>query len=131
MFFWALHIIFGNKLSHLHLGYTGDRLDFCLNCDVSGEDYRCRPYYGIPLFGIDRTFDRLFSSLVLMSLEMAAMKCLLHKTFSILISIEQAIVAIIAFIILSEHLTFSFRTSYVHPGYRDRFFHHCWHDVAP
>ncbi|WP_041866536.1 EamA family transporter [Sodalis glossinidius] len=49
----------------------------------------------------------LFSSSVPMSLEMAALKRLPHKTFGILVSMEPAIVAIIAFITLSEHLTFT------------------------
>lgn len=106
-FCWALYIIFGKKLSHLHSGHTvaiglifASMVTFPVGI-IDAGNIMAHPY--LVLMGL---LIALFSSSVPMSLEMAALKRLPHKTFGILVSMEPAIVAIIAFFMLSEHLTF-------------------------
>ncbi|WP_308825418.1 EamA family transporter [Sodalis praecaptivus] len=106
-FCWALYIIFGKKLSHLHSGHTvaiglifASMVTFPVGI-IDAGNIMAHPY--LVLIGL---LIALFSSSVPMSLEMAALKRLPHKTFGILVSMEPAIVAIIAFFMLSEHLTF-------------------------
>lgn len=107
-FCWALYIIFGKKLSHLHSGHTvaiglifASLVTFPVGI-IDAGNIMAHPY--LMLMGL---LIALFSSSLPMSLEMAALKRLPHKTFGILVSMEPAIVAIIAFIMLAEHLTFT------------------------
>lgn len=106
-FCWALYIIFGKKLSHLHSGHTvaiglifASMVTFPIGI-IDAGNIIVHPY--LVFMGL---LIALFSSSLPMSLEMAALKLLPHKTFGILVSMEPAIVAIVAFIMLSENLTF-------------------------
>ncbi|WP_413733458.1 EamA family transporter [Sodalis sp. RH21] len=103
---WALYIIFGKALSHLHSGHTvAIGLVFASMVTLPVGIIDAGAIFTHPYLLIVGLIVALVSSSLPMSLEMAALKRLPHKTFGILVSMEPAVVAIVAFFMLSENLT--------------------------
>ncbi|WP_213992884.1 DMT family transporter [Sodalis sp. dw_96] len=105
-FGWGLYIVFGKKISHLHSGQTvaiglvfASIVTFPVGMSDAGAIIT-HPY--LLLIGL---LVAVISSSLPMTLEMAALKRLPHKTFGILVSMEPAVAAIVAFFLLAENLT--------------------------
>ncbi|XBS71394.1 DMT family transporter [Acerihabitans sp. KWT182] len=103
---WGLYILFGKKISHRHSGQTvaiglvfASIVTFPMGMRDAGAII-AHPYL-LPV-GL---LVALISSSLPMTLEMAAMKRLPHKAFGILVSMEPAVAAIVAFLLLGESLT--------------------------
>jgi inner membrane transporter RhtA len=105
-FGWGLYIVFGKKVSHRHSGQTvaiGLVFASAVTIPVGMTDAGAiisHPY--LLLVGL---LVAVISSSLPMTLEMAALKRLPHKTFGILVSMEPAVAAVVAFFLLAENLT--------------------------
>lgn len=105
-FCWALYIVFGKTISHLHSGQTvavGLVFASMVTLPVGMMDAGAildHPY--LLAMGL---LVALLSSSLPMTLEMAALKRLPHKAFGIMVSMEPAVAALVAFFMLSETLT--------------------------
>lgn len=102
---WGAYIIFGQRVGHLHSGHIVS-LGLCvaalavvpvgiLHAGSALLDWR------VLLFGLGVA---VVSSAVPISLEMVALKRLRRETYGILASIEPAVVALTAVVLLNEHL---------------------------
>ena len=105
-FCWALYILFGKRISHLHSGHTvaiglvfASLITFPVGIMDAGA---ILAHPSLLMMGL---LIALVSSSLPMSLEMAALKRLPHKSFGILVSMEPAIAAMVAFFMLAESLT--------------------------
>ena len=104
--FWALYIVFGKRLGHLHAGHS-----VALGLSVAA--------LVVFPFGVAHAGAALFSPGVLLvavgvaavssaipiSLEMVALKRLPKEAFGIMISMEPAVAALLALALLDEHLS--------------------------
>ncbi len=105
---WALYIIFGKKISHLHSGQTvAVGLVFASIVTLPAGMPEAGVIITHPYLLLMGLLVALISSSLPMTLEMAALKRLPHKTFGILVSMEPAVTAIVAFFLLAESLTAS------------------------
>lgn len=103
---WALYIVFGKVISHLHSGQTvavGLVFASMVTLPVGLAD--AGAILAHPALLAVGLLIALLSSSLPMTLEMAALKRLPHKTFGILVSMEPAVAATVAFFMLSETLT--------------------------
>jgi inner membrane transporter RhtA len=106
--FWGLYIVFGKRLGHLHAGHS-----VALGLTVAA-------LVVLPV-GIAHAGAALWSPTVLVvglcvaaissaipiSLEMVALKRLPKEAFGIMISMEPAVAALLALVLLGEHLSFT------------------------
>jgi len=104
--FWAAYIVFGKRLQHIHAGHSVS-LGLCVAALVvlpAGL-----PYLGAALLSPQVLLVALFvaaiSSALPISLEMVALKRLPPTTFGILVSLEPAVAALMALLLLDEYLT--------------------------
>ncbi len=103
---WGLYIVFGKRAGHLHAGHSVTLgmvvaailvLPFGI---VHAGGALLDPK--VLLFGLGVA---VISSAIPISLEMVALKRLPHETYSIMVSMEPAVVALIALLLLGEQLT--------------------------
>ncbi len=105
-FCWGLYIVFGKRVSHLHSGHTvAIGLIFASMVTLPAGINELGPLFDHPWILLIGFIIAGISSALPMSLEMAALRRLPHKTFGILISMEPAVAAIVAFFMLAESLT--------------------------
>lgn len=102
---WGAYIIFGKRVGHLHSGHVVS-LGLCVAAVVAvpvGVIHAGSALLDpqVLLFGLGVA---VVSSAVPMSLEMVALKRLRRETYGILVSIEPAVVALTAVVLLHEHL---------------------------
>ncbi|NDL63337.1 EamA family transporter [Acerihabitans arboris] len=103
---WALYIIFGKTISHLHSGQTvAVGLVFASMVTLPVGMANAGAILTHPHLLAMGLLIALLSSSLPMTMEMAALKRLPHKTFGILVSMEPAVAALVAFFMLSETLT--------------------------
>ena len=103
---WGLYIFFGKRTGHLHAGHSVTLglvvaailvLPFGIaHAGVALLDPK------VLLFGLGVA---VVSSAIPVSLEMVALKRLSHETYSIMVSMEPAVLALIAIPMLDEHLS--------------------------
>ena len=102
---WALYIVFGKRAGHLHAGHTVS-LGLLMAAIVVVP-------VGIAHAGAALLTPKVLliglavaavSSAIPISLEMMALKRLPKETFGIMISMEPAVAALLAWVLLSEHL---------------------------
>jgi len=104
--FWAAYIVFGKRLQHIHAGHSVSLglLVAALVVVPAGL-----PYLGEALLSPQVLLIGLFvaaiSSALPISLEMVALKRLPPTTFGILVSLEPAVAALMALLLLDEILT--------------------------
>lgn len=105
-FGWGMYIIFGKKVSHLPGGFTvsiglifASMVTFPVGI-IDASAILAHP--GLLVIGLGIA---LISSSVPMSLEMAALRRLPHKAFGIMVSMEPAVAALVALVMLAETLT--------------------------
>ena len=103
--FWAAYILFGKKVGHLHAGHSvALGLTMAAVTVVPFGVWHAGSALlqpGILLFGLGVA---AVSSAIPISLEMVALKRLPKETFGILISMEPAVAALWAMLLLHEHL---------------------------
>lgn len=104
---WALYIVFGKRAGHLHAGHTVS-LGLLMAAIVVVP-------VGIAHAGAALLTPKVLliglavaavSSAIPISLEMMALKRLPKETFGIMISMEPAVAALLAWVLLGEHLNF-------------------------
>jgi len=104
--FWAAYIVFGKRLQHIHAGHSVSLgllvaalvvlpagLPFLREAPLSPQ---------VLLVGL---FVAAISSALPISLEMVALKRLPPTTFGIMLSLEPAVAALMALLLLDEYLT--------------------------
>ncbi|RYF83386.1 MAG: EamA family transporter [Comamonadaceae bacterium] len=105
---WGLYIVFGKRLSHLHAGHS-----VALGLSVAalvvvpvGVAHAGAALLspGVLLVGV---CVAAISSAIPISLEMVALKRLPKEAFGILISMEPAVAALLALVLLGEQLSFT------------------------
>ena len=105
-FCWALYIIYGKRTGHLHAGHS-------VSLGLLAASLVVVPV-GVAHAGMALLEPKILlagfvvavvSSAIPMSLEMMALKRLPKETFGILISMEPAVAALWALLLLHEHLT--------------------------
>lgn len=103
--FWALYIVFGKRLGHLHTGHS-----VALGLSVAalvvfpvGVAHAGAALFapGVLLVAVGVA---AVSSAIPISLEMVALKRLPKEAFGIMISMEPAVAALLALLLLDEHL---------------------------
>ncbi|MGO3741847.1 EamA family transporter [Kerstersia sp.] len=105
-FFWASYILFGKRVSHLHAGLSvplGLAVATLLVVPVGVSHAGMAllsPWVLLVGLGV-----ALISSAIPMMLEMVALKRLPSQAFGIMISMEPAVAALLALILLNEYLT--------------------------
>ncbi|TKI07807.1 EamA family transporter [Martelella alba] len=105
-FCWALYIVFGKRVSHLHSGQTVSiGLAFASLITIPAGIREAGALLVHPSLLAMGLLIALISSSLPMSLEMAALRRLPQKSFGILVSMEPAVAAIIGFFMLAETLT--------------------------
>lgn len=103
---WGLYIVFGKMLSHLPSGHTvAIGLVFASMVTLPVGLLDAGAIFAHPYLLLMGLVVAVVSSSLPMSLEMAALKRLPHKTFGILVSMEPAVAALVAFFMLAESLT--------------------------
>nr|WP_314528330.1 DMT family transporter [uncultured Brevundimonas sp.] len=103
---WALYIVFGKRLSHLHAGQS-------VALGMSVAAMVVVPFgvahAGMALFNpaivLAGVAVAIFSSALPYSLEMVALRAIPKRTFGVVLSIEPAVGALAGLVILHEHLT--------------------------
>lgn len=105
---WGLYIVFGKRLSHLHAGHS-----VALGLSVAAVVVVPVGVWhagtallspGVLLIGV---CVAAISSAIPISLEMVALKRLPKEAFGILISMEPAVAALLALVLLGEQLSFT------------------------
>ena len=105
---WGLYIVFGKRLSHLHAGHS-----VALGLSVAAlvvvpvgvwHAGTALLSPGVLLIGV---CVAAISSAIPISLEMVALKRLPKEAFGILISMEPAVAALLALVLLGEQLSFT------------------------
>lgn len=105
---WGLYILFGKTISHLHAGQTvAVGLVFASLVTLPMGIMDAGAILAHPYLLAMGLLIAVLSSSLPMTLEMAALKRLPHKTFGILVSMEPAVAALVAFFMLAETLTFT------------------------
>lgn len=103
---WGLYIMFGKTISHLPSGHTvAIGLVFASMVTLPVGLIDAGAIFSHPYLLLMGLVVAVVSSSLPMSLEMAALKRLPHKTFGILVSMEPAVAAFVAFFMLAENLT--------------------------
>ena len=104
--FWALYIVFGKRAGHLHAGHSVSLglLAAALVVVPAGVAHAGAALLspGLLLIGVAVA---AVSSAVPISLEMMALKRLPKEAFGIMISMEPAVAALVAMVLLGEHLS--------------------------
>lgn len=102
---WALYIVFGKRLGHLHAGHS-----VALGLSVAalvvlpvGIAHAGAALLSPTVLGVGLCVAAISSALPI-SLEMVALKRLPKEAFGILISMEPAVAALLALALLDEHL---------------------------
>jgi len=102
---WGLYIVFGKRAGHLHAGHTVSLGLLAASLVVVPVGVA---HAGMALLEpkilLAGLLVALVSSAIPMSLEMMALKRLPKETFGILISMEPAVAALWAMLLLHEHL---------------------------
>lgn len=104
--FWAGYILFGKRLGHLHAGHSvslGLLIGACMIVPVGvahAGSALLSPYVLAIGLGV-----AIISSAIPISLEMMALKRIRPQSYGIMISMEPAVTALIALILLDEQLT--------------------------
>jgi inner membrane transporter RhtA len=96
---WALYIVFGKRAGHLHAGHTVS-LGLLMAAIAHAGAALLTP--SVLLIGLAVA---AVSSAIPISLEMMALKRLPKETFGIMISMEPAVAALLALVLLGEHLS--------------------------
>ena len=105
-FFWALYIVFGKRLSHMHAGQS-------VALGMSTAALVILPF-GVAGAGLDLLSPSVLmiglcvavaSSALPYSLEMIALRHIPKRTFGVLLSAEPAVGAIAGMVLLHEHLS--------------------------
>ena len=106
--FWALYIVFGKRLGHLHAGHS-----VALGLSVAafvvlpvGIAHAGTALLSPAVLGVGLCVAAI-SSAIPISLEMVALKRLPKEAFGIMISMEPAVAALLALALLDEHLSFT------------------------
>ena len=104
--FWALYIVFGKRAGHLHAGHSVSLglLVAALVVVPVGVAHAGAALLSPSLLLIGVAVAAV-SSAVPISLEMMALKRLPKEAFGIMISMEPAVAAILALVLLGEHLS--------------------------
>ncbi len=104
--FWALYIVFGKRAGHLHAGHSVSLglLVAALVVVPVGVAHAGAALLSPSLLLIGVAVAAV-SSAVPISLEMMALKRLPKEAFGIMISMEPAVAALVAMVLLSEHLS--------------------------
>ncbi|MEX1829353.1 EamA family transporter [Luteibacter sp. CQ10] len=102
---WALYILFGNQAGHLHAGHS-------VSLGLVAASLIVVPY-GVAHAGASLLDPwvllaglgvAVVSSAIPMSLEMMALKRLPGETYGVMVSMEPAVTALLAMVLLGEHL---------------------------
>ncbi len=103
--FWGLYIVFGKRLAHLHAGHS-----VALGLSVAalvvlpvGIAHAGTALLSPAVLGVGLCVAAI-SSAIPISLEMVALKRLPRQAFGIMISMEPAVAALLALMLLGEHL---------------------------
>ena len=104
--FWALYIVFGKRAGHLHAGHSVSLglLVAALVVVPVGVAHAGAALLSPSLLLIGVAVAAVSSALPI-SLEMMALKRLPKEAFGIMISMEPAVAALVAMVLLSEHLS--------------------------
>ena len=106
--FWGLYIVFGKRLGHMHAGHSvawGLSVAALVVLPVGvAHAGTALLSPGILLVGL---CVAAISSAIPISLEMVALKRLPKEAFGIMISMEPAVAALLALMLLGEHLSFT------------------------
>lgn len=104
--FWAIYILFGKKVAHLQAGVSVSLGLLAASVVVLpvGFTHAGAALLDPAILGIGLGVA-LLSSAIPISLEMAALRRLSPQTFGVLLSLEPAMAAMIAFILLNEQLS--------------------------
>lgn len=105
---WALYILFGKQAGHLHAGHS-------VSLGLVAASLVVVPY-GVAHAGaslldpwvlLEGVGVAVVSSAIPMSLEMMALKRLPRETYGVMVSMEPAVTALLAMVLLGEHLVAS------------------------
>ena len=104
--FWAAYILFGKKVGHLHAGHSVSLgLSVAAITVVPFGIWHAGSALWQPQILLAGLVVGAISSAIPISLEMVALKRLPKEAFGIMISMEPAVAALLALLLLDEHLS--------------------------